>query len=80
MASDKGKLYGELYKCFKIAYPNKNGVVIQAETNKYWAMVKDATNATDLVKKKIIELTNIRRTSEASLLSFWAKVRPVYYY
>jgi hypothetical protein len=74
MASDKGKLYADLYKSFKLAYPNKKGLVIQSEANKYWSTVKDATNAADLVKQKIIELSNVRRTAEASLSTFWAKV------
>lgn len=58
MASDKGKLYGELYKCFKLAYLNKKGLVVQSEANNYWSTVKDAPNVHDLVKQKIIEMTN----------------------
>ena len=74
MACDKGKLYGELYKCFKLAYPNKKGTEIQSETNKYWATVKDVQNTDELMKQKIIELTNVRRKAEASILTFWSKV------
>jgi hypothetical protein len=74
MACDKGKLYGELYKCFKLAYLNKKGTVIQSETNKYWATVKDVPNTDELVKRKTIELTNVRRKAEASILTFWSKV------
>jgi hypothetical protein len=53
---------------------NKKGTVIQFETNSYWATVKDVPNTDELVKQKIMELTNVRRKAEASILTFLSKV------
>ena len=71
---DKGKLYGDLYTSFKQAYPNKKPQSVQNETNIFWHSVKDKDNVSDLIKQKVLQLSQIKRSTQGGLMSFWAKV------
>jgi len=72
--ADKGKLYSQLYKGCKSAYPAKNAQALQAEVNVFWNSVKTKDDIVDVVNKKLCELGNAKRQSAASLLTFWSKV------
>ena len=75
MAADNGNLYAELYKAFKSANINsKSAQLVQYETNTFWSSVKSKENCVELVRQKILELSRVKRKTDASLLTFWAKV------
>jgi len=74
MASNS-KLYDELYKAFTNANTtNKSAKFVQDETNTFWNDTKTKVNYVDLVKQKILELSRVKRKTDASLMTFWAKV------
>lgn len=72
--ADKGRLYTDLYNAFKSAYPDKNARQLQLETNACWNEMKTKSDVTDLVKRKISELANVRLKHSGNLLTFWSKV------
>lgn len=75
MTSEKGKLYDELYKAFCNANTsNRSAKFVQQETNTFWNDTKTKENYVDLVKQKILELSRVKRKTDASLLTFWSKV------
>lgn len=78
--ADKHRLYSELYSAFKAAYPNKNAQLLQKEINLFWNNVKAKEDIVEVVGKKLIELTNVKRQQSAKLLTFWAKVCCSLYY